>query len=223
MALARSRLRWMASSMRRSCSTLKDGSLPDKSTKVNISLDSMALTRYSPACAVMPFLDSIRTRRERFSCKASASRMTPFWSLPPAVRLLLSKLSDLRLWFFFNASPIASAALTPMLLPSHSSFCKFMFFSSIHARDIPSSSQRPLRFKSIDMQDRLSSNARVRSRNRTEPSSIPHTVMCCWLTLRVSASTICSSPPSIFFRCSSSSRRLRSSSILFCSSIAFCF
>mmetsp|Transcript_129172 Transcript_129172/g.414086 ORF Transcript_129172/g.414086 Transcript_129172/m.414086 type:complete len:292 (+) Transcript_129172:335-1210(+) len=223
MALARSRLRCTASSMRRSCSTLREGSLPDKSTKVSISLASIALTRCSPACAVMPFFDNMSTRSDRFSCKASARLMMPRWSPPLAVRLLLSRFRERRLLFFLRASPMASAAFMPRLLPSHSSFSKVKLFSSIPANEIPSSSQSPLRFRSMDMQDTFSVSAFVSKRRRTEPSSIPQTVMWGALIFLVKASKIWSRPPSIFFRCSSSSLRFFSCSRRFCSWSCFCF
>mmetsp|Transcript_60272 Transcript_60272/g.140381 ORF Transcript_60272/g.140381 Transcript_60272/m.140381 type:complete len:313 (-) Transcript_60272:37-975(-) len=226
MALWRSRLRCTAASIRRSCSTLMGGgvpSLPERSTSVSMSLASMAFTKCSPAWAVMLFLESINTRRDLFSCNASASLMMPFWSLPLAVRLLLSKLRDLKLWFFLKASPMASAALTPRLLASHSSFCKLVFFSSMPASETPSSSFRPFLFKSRDMQEELFSMACVSSRSRTELSSMPQTVMCCTLVFFCSASRIWSRPPSIFLRISSSSRRFRSCSFRSCSWIAFCF
>mmetsp|Transcript_37665 Transcript_37665/g.108725 ORF Transcript_37665/g.108725 Transcript_37665/m.108725 type:complete len:215 (+) Transcript_37665:302-946(+) len=120
---------------------------------------------------------------------------------------------------------MASAERTPRLLPSHSSFCRLPFFSSMPPKDMPSSSQRPFRFKSMDMHEVLLSRAWVRRRSLTDPSSMPHMVMCCWLTLRCNVSRIWSNPPSIFFRCSSSSRRFRSASALFslsCCCRAFC-
>mmetsp|Transcript_25597 Transcript_25597/g.73663 ORF Transcript_25597/g.73663 Transcript_25597/m.73663 type:complete len:306 (-) Transcript_25597:15-932(-) len=210
--------------MRRSCSTLSDGSFPDKSTRVNISLASMAFTKYSPACAVMPFRDNMSTRKDRFSLSASANLIIPFWSLPFAVRLLLSRFKDCRCLFFRKASAMASADLTPKLLPSHSSFWRNWFFSKVSPKEMPSSSHKPFRLRSMDMQDSFCANARVRTRKRTEPnSSMPQIVMCGALMLRQSVSTIWSNPPSIFFRCSSSSRRFRSASRRFCSWICFCF
>mmetsp|Transcript_48470 Transcript_48470/g.109091 ORF Transcript_48470/g.109091 Transcript_48470/m.109091 type:complete len:204 (-) Transcript_48470:409-1020(-) len=203
MALCRSRLRCTAASILRSCSTLMGGgvpSLPERSTRVSISLASMALTKYSPDCAVMLFFESISTRSVLFSCSASASLMMPFWSLPLAVRLLLSRFNDLKLVFFFRASPMASAALTPRLFASHSSFCRLVFFSNMPARERPSSSLRPLRLRSSDMHEQLFSTACVNSRKRTELSSIPQTVMCGTLMSFCSASRIWSRPPSIFFR-----------------------
>mmetsp|Transcript_26741 Transcript_26741/g.75551 ORF Transcript_26741/g.75551 Transcript_26741/m.75551 type:complete len:290 (-) Transcript_26741:121-990(-) len=223
MALCLSRFRWTASSMRRSCSTLSDGSLPDRSTTVSDSFDSIAFTNISPACAVMPFFDSMRTWSAVFSDSAFASSMMPFCELPLAVRLLLSRLSDRRVLFFFSASPIASAERTPRLLPSHSSFCRCMFFSIKSASDTPSSSLRPLRFRSKDMQEWLFSIACVRSRRRTELSSIPQSVMSALLVFFVSASRSWSRPPSIFFLISSSSRRFRSCSRRCCSRYCCCF
>mmetsp|Transcript_30360 Transcript_30360/g.69871 ORF Transcript_30360/g.69871 Transcript_30360/m.69871 type:complete len:234 (-) Transcript_30360:7-708(-) len=112
---------------------------------------------------------------------------------------------------------MASAAFTPRLLPSHSSFCKHMFLSTMSANETPSSSLRPLRLTSRDMQEVLFSIAFVSKRSRTEVSSMPQTVMCGALMLLFKVSKICSKPPSIFFRCSSSSLRLRSCSLLRCS------
>mmetsp|Transcript_47942 Transcript_47942/g.141570 ORF Transcript_47942/g.141570 Transcript_47942/m.141570 type:complete len:264 (-) Transcript_47942:222-1013(-) len=227
MALARSRLRCTAASMRRSCSTLREGSLPDRSTRVSSSLASMALTKYSPACAVIPFFESMSTRREVFTISASASLMMPFWSLPLAVRLLLSRFSECRLLFFLRASPIAAAAVTPRMFPSSSSFCRNWLYSSISARFTPSSSFKPLRFRSMDMQVVFGASA-CASRRRRAPlsfvrSSMPQVVMCSPLQFLESTSRIWSRPPSIFFFCSSSSRRLRSCSFRACSSLAFCF
>mmetsp|Transcript_42409 Transcript_42409/g.132224 ORF Transcript_42409/g.132224 Transcript_42409/m.132224 type:complete len:343 (-) Transcript_42409:7-1035(-) len=226
MALWYSRFRCTAASILRSCSTLMGGglpSLPDKSTSVSISLASMACTKTSPACAVMLFLESINTRRDLFTCKASANLIIPFWSPPPFVRLLLSRFSIRREVFFFRASPMASAALTPKLFASHSSFCRCMFFSSMPASETPSSSLSPFLFRSSDMQEKFFSMACVNSLKRTELSSMPQTVMCGGLVFSPSACRIWSRPPSIFLRCSSSSRRLRSCSFRSCSWICFCF
>mmetsp|Transcript_16750 Transcript_16750/g.45365 ORF Transcript_16750/g.45365 Transcript_16750/m.45365 type:complete len:243 (-) Transcript_16750:299-1027(-) len=211
-ALRRSRFRLTASSMRRNCSTLKVGSLPDRSTTVKDWLLSMDLTKYSPACAAIPFLDSIRTRSVPLSRRASARTIMPFCSLPFAVKLLLSKLSDRRPSFSLKASPIASAAFTPKLFPSSSSFCRCLLFFSMSARGTPSSSPKPFRLTSSDMQEVLFSIACVSKRRRTDVSSMPQTVMCFALMFLFKATRICSKPPSIFFRCSSSSCRFFASS-----------
>mmetsp|Transcript_642 Transcript_642/g.1587 ORF Transcript_642/g.1587 Transcript_642/m.1587 type:complete len:218 (+) Transcript_642:369-1022(+) len=217
MLLASLRLLCTASSIRRNCSTLNE-SFPDKSTSVSILLASTAFTKYSPACIVIPFLDSINTRRVLFSRKASANLMTPFWSSLLAVRLLLSRFSDCKHVFFRKASAIASADLTPKLLPSHSNFCKQLFCSNMPPRESPSSSHKPFRFRSMDMHEVFSPKAFVSNRSLTEPnSSMQQRVMWGALVFRVKVSKIVSRPPSIFFRCSSSSRRLRSNSSRFCS------
>mmetsp|Transcript_102902 Transcript_102902/g.265990 ORF Transcript_102902/g.265990 Transcript_102902/m.265990 type:complete len:203 (+) Transcript_102902:288-896(+) len=190
-ALARSRFRCTAASMRRSCSTLSEGSLPERSTSVSISFDSIPFTKYSPACALIPFFESISTRSEVFTISASASRMMPFWSLPLAVRLLLSRFSDRRQLFFFRVSPSASATLTPRLLPSSSSFCRYSLLSRHAAMFWPSSSFKPLRLRSMDMQEVLFASACASRRRRAPQSwSMPHVVMCGLLTFLVSTSRI---------------------------------
>mmetsp|Transcript_67170 Transcript_67170/g.160873 ORF Transcript_67170/g.160873 Transcript_67170/m.160873 type:complete len:205 (-) Transcript_67170:19-633(-) len=95
------------------------------------------------------------------------------------------------------------------------------------AIETPSSSFKPFLLTSRDMQEVLFSIAFVNNRNRTEVSSMPQTVMCGALTFLLRVSRICSNPPSIFFLCSSSSRRFRScslrlSSCLCCSFFACC-
>mmetsp|Transcript_25397 Transcript_25397/g.60481 ORF Transcript_25397/g.60481 Transcript_25397/m.60481 type:complete len:315 (+) Transcript_25397:374-1318(+) len=223
MVLRRSRFRCTTASMRRSCSTEGEASFPDKSTSVRLSLASMARTKYSPAWAVIPFLESIKTLKDWFSCSASASLMMPFWSLPLAVRLLLSRFRLRRVSFFLSASPIFSAAWTPKLLPSHSNFSSPLFFSSMPASETPSSSMRPLRFRSMERHDVFSERFFASSRRRAGFRSMPQTVMSGALTFFISECRIRSRPPSIFFRCSSSSRRFRSSAFFCCSRRCFSF
>merc|ERR1719375_3021745 len=109
--------------------------------------------------------------------------MTPDWSWQFAVRLLPSRFKDFSVSFACKASAMLSADLLPKLLPSHSIFSRCMLPFRQVPKDTPSSSQSPLRLRSMDSHDLLCSRACDNSRSRTELSSMPHTVMCCLLLL----------------------------------------